>query len=33
MRQVGRDTGSVDHIVECKLVDQRGELQEEGQRL
>lgn len=33
MRQVGRDTGGVDDIVEGKLVDQRGQLQEEGQRL
>lgn len=33
MRQVGRYTGRVDDIVEGKLVDQGGELQEEGQRL
>jgi hypothetical protein len=31
--QVGSDTGRVDDIVERELVDERGELQEKGQRL
>lgn len=33
MRQVGGNTGGVDNIVEGELIDERGELQEQGQGL
>ncbi len=33
MRQVGGDTGGVDDIVEGELVNERGELEEQRQRL
>lgn len=33
MRQVSCNTGSVDNIVEGELVNEGGELEEEGQRL
>ena len=33
MRQVGGDTGGVDHIVESELANEGGELQEQRQRL
>jgi hypothetical protein len=33
VRKVGGDTGSVDDIVERKVVDERAGLEEEGQRL
>ena len=33
MRQVGSDTGGVDDIVEGELVNERGELEEQRQRL
>jgi hypothetical protein len=33
VRQIGRDTGGVDDIVQGELVNQRGELEEKGQRL
>jgi hypothetical protein len=33
MREVGSNTGCVDHIVERELTDEGGGLEEEGQRL
>lgn len=33
MRQIGRDTGGVDDIVEGELIDERASLQEQRQRL
>lgn len=33
MREVGGNTGGVDNIVEGELIDERGELQEQGQGL
>lgn len=33
VRQVGGNTGGVDNIVEGELIDERGELQEQGQGL
>lgn len=33
VREVGGNTGGVDNIVEGELIDERGELQEQGQGL
>jgi hypothetical protein len=33
VRQVGTDAGSVDHIVEGEIVDERADLQQKGQWL
>lgn len=33
MREIGSDTGGVDDIVEGELINERRELEEEGQRL
>ena len=33
MGEVGRDAGGVDDIVQGQLVNERGDLEEEGQRL
>jgi hypothetical protein len=33
VRQIGGDTGGVDDIVQGKLVNERGELEQQGQRL
>ena len=33
MGQIGRDTRSVDYIVERELIDEGRQLQEKGQRL
>jgi hypothetical protein len=33
VRKVCGDTGGVDNIVQCELIDERGELEQQGQGL